>query len=330
MRADSVTSRVKQKRTFLDKINEFVSWKVIGRLITYRMGRNHNATGRPAYSTLKMFRVILLQAWYNLSDREVGEALFDRVSFRKFAGFSFDPDTPSYSTICRFRNKLVKVGLDVILFNLVNKYLEVAGLITKDGVIVDSSIIQSSRKPRKIIDVMGKEHAIFYSRDKDARWTVKANKPYYGYKLHITTDINYGFITGGKITPANRADTREILPLTREASLKKSAVILADKGYCRIRNRENIIKLGYIPGIMYRSYRNKPLSKLKKKMNSIVSPVRGTIERAFGTLKQGYGFYRTKYLGIAKTKGQFFILALAFNLKKASKFKSLSTASNDL
>ena len=71
---------------------------------------------------------------------------------------------------------------------------------------------------------------------------------------------------------------------------------------------------------MFRSYKNKPLTKLEKGMNSVVSSARGTVERVFGTLKRGYGFYRTKYLGIAKTKGQFFLSAIAYNLKKASTF----------
>ncbi len=75
---------------------------------------------------------------------------------------------------------------------------------------------------------------------------------------------------------------------------------------------------------MYRAYKNKPLSELKREINSIVSSTRGIVERVFGTLKQGYGFYRTKYkyLGIAKTRGQFLLSAIAYNLKKTSTFVS--------
>ena len=320
MRVNSITSIIRQKQTFLDKIDKFVSWKVIAKFIKHSIDTNCNAIGRPAYPTLKMFRVMLLQFWYNLSDREISYALFDRVSFRKFAGFSFDIETPSYSTICRFRNRFFAVGLDVILFNLVNKYLNMIGVITRDGIIVDSTIVKSSRKPRKTINIKDKKHAIFYSEDKDAKWTVKANKPYYGYKLHLATDLNHGFIVVGKVTSANRSDTKEIIPLLEKISLEKGAIILADKGYCSTKNRESIANLGYVPGIMYRSKRSKLLSKLEQKINSVISPVRSAVERTFGTLKRGYGFYRTKYLGIAKTRGQFFFSALAFNLKKAANF----------
>ncbi len=58
------------------------------------MDRNCNAAGKPAYPALKMFKIIPMQFQYNLSDREINYALFDRMSLRKFAGFSFDIDTP--------------------------------------------------------------------------------------------------------------------------------------------------------------------------------------------------------------------------------------------
>ena len=114
------------------------------------------------------------------------------------------------------------------------------------------------------------------------------------------------------------ADTKGILSLViKKASLEKGAVILADKGYCSTRNREAIINSGYILGIMYRAHKRKPLSILKKQINSMISSIRGTVERVFETLKRGYGFYRTKYLGIAKTRGLFFLSTIAYNLKKA-------------
>ena len=51
-----------------------------------------------------MFKVLLLQRWYNLSDQGMDDALADRISFRRFVGFSFEYDTPDSTTICRFRN----------------------------------------------------------------------------------------------------------------------------------------------------------------------------------------------------------------------------------
>ena len=96
-----------------------------------------------------MFKILILQRFYDLSDREMDDALSDRISFRIFVGFSFEYPTPDYTTICKFRNLLIKLELDKKLFDIFNKQIERAGLIIRKGVIVDASIVSSSRDPRK-------------------------------------------------------------------------------------------------------------------------------------------------------------------------------------
>lgn len=318
----------KKAKTFLDDVDKFVNWTPIEKILNKKL-KKKDVTGNPSYPTLKMFKVLLLQRWYNLSDIGIEEALADRISFCRFANFSFDYDTPDSSTICRFRNSLIGHKLDAKLFNILNKQLESNRLIIKQGIIVDASIIQSSRRPRKSIDIakISEENSnsnsqIVYSDDTDAKWTVKAKKPYYGYKVHMGTDFVYGFITGGHVTSANRSDTKEIISVIKESFPEKKALILADKGYASATNREKITKLGYNSGIMFKAHKNKPLCKLKRKINSSISSVRYIVERTFGTLKRSYGFYRTRYLGIAKTQCQFLLSAIAFNLKKAATFVS--------
>jgi IS5 family transposase len=186
---------------------------------------------------------------------------------------------------------------------------------------IDASIIYSSRRPRKSIDITqtsknkdaDDNSEIIYSEDIDAKWTVKANKHYYGYKIHTSTDFYHDFVTGGCTASANRSDTKEIMPVIQESKVKKGTLILADKGYSSLQNRDDITKFGHYPEIMY---------KAQKNINSKISSIRYIVERTFGTLKRGYGFYRSRYLGIAKTNGQFLLSAIAFNLKKASSFVS--------
>ena len=117
-----------------------------------------------------------------------------------FDGFSFDYDTPDSTTICRFRNHLMERGLDVKLFNMLAEQLEKHELIIKQGAIVDASIVTSSRRPRKIQTIKGiknqeGEEPVFEvnttnSDDPDAAWTIKANKPYYGYKMRIPANLD--------------------------------------------------------------------------------------------------------------------------------------------
>lgn len=153
----------------------------------------------------------------NLTNQVVDDALTDRISFGRFAGFSFDCDTPDSTTISRFRNHLSGRGLDEKLLDMLNRQLENHGLIVKEGAIADASIVSSSRRPRKaetieamdeeVQDDPGYEVSEASSDDIAAKWTIKGKPAYYGYKLHVGTDAEHGFIVGGHVTPANRSDT---------------------------------------------------------------------------------------------------------------------------
>ena len=68
---------------------------------------------------------------------------------------------------------------------------------------------------------------------------------------------------------------------------------------------------------MDKAVRNRPLNLRQKQRNRLISAVRGTVERTFGSLKQVYGITRTSYIGIAKVELEFLLCAIAFNLKKA-------------
>ena len=69
--------------------------------------------------------------------------------------------------------------------------------------------------------------------------------------------------------------------------------------------------------MLFRSARNRELTLAEKTANHLISSVRAKVERVFGTLKRGYGFFRASYLGVAKVELEFLLNAMAFNLKKA-------------
>jgi transposase, IS5 family len=61
---------------------------------------------RPSYPLVLLFKTLLLQQWYNLSDPGMEEALSDRISFRRFVGLSLSDAVPDHSKISRFCSKL--------------------------------------------------------------------------------------------------------------------------------------------------------------------------------------------------------------------------------
>lgn len=316
---------------FLRKINKFIDWNPIKRILDKELKKNKNSVGVKPYSSIKMFKILLLQIWYALSDRGIDESLNDRISFRIFAEFSIDERTPDHTTICRFRNNLFKKELDKKIFEIINEQLESANLIIKKGSILDASVVESSRKPTKSINLnRDKEDSsaqinnddITYSADTEASWTFKAKKFLYGYKIHLGIDSKLGFIIAAHTTTASTHDTKEFRRLVKNMNLYENAFVLADKGYFGKLNRAYLIYKDLKDGIMHKVNKGEKLTDFQKNKNYIIGKKRGVVEGVFGTFKRIYGFIRTRYLGITKTNGQLLLSSIAFNLKKASSFVS--------
>ena len=276
-----------------------------------------------------MFKVLLLQSWHNLSDADMEFALHDRLSFCRFTGFSLEDETPEHTTICRFRNRLVEKGLSRKVLDEVNDQLECQGKLVKKGCIVDASIISSAARPTKRVDIEsipedrreeeGQDISVkvSYSRDEDAAWTQKGKKSYYGHKVHMSTDSKDGFILCGHITPANRADTKELAEVLDRSRMPEKSRAYCDKGYTSAHNRRAVKERELKNGIMEKAVRNCSLSSRQKKRNRLISAVRDTVERSFGTIKEVYGMALASYIGAAKVELEFLLCAIAFNLKKA-------------
>lgn len=325
--ADYVVGRRKRKDCFLDEIDRLIDWKPLEKVLRQKLKRVANAVGNPAYPPLPMFKILLLQRWYNLSDVAVEEALADRFSFVRFTGFSLEDDIPGASTICRFRQSLVERDVLRRLLDKINMQLERRGLLVREGAIVDASVVSSARRPRKVLDVLPEDRqenadstpdvTVRYSDDDDAAWLRKGNRAFYGYKVHAATDSRDGFVLGGHATPANQSDTQEFIGVLDEVRVKAGETVYADKGYSSQLNRFVLQVRGITDGIMHKAARNRELNSAEKLANRLISSVRSKVERAFGTLKRGYGFHRARYLGVGKVALEFLLNAVAFNLKKA-------------
>jgi transposase, IS5 family len=195
------------------------------------------------------------------------------------------------------------------------------------GAILDATIIESSRRPRKVMEVMPEDRkeeetassspTITYSDDPDATWIMKGKRPYYGYKAHVAMEAKDGFILGGHVTSAHVADTTQFEKLLDEANPRENTAVFADKGYCSRKNREVLTERWHIDGIMHKALRGRPLTFMQRLINRFISSVRYKVEQGIGTLKRGYRFSRMRYTGVMKGNMELMLTAMAFNLKKA-------------
>ena len=130
------------RRSKLDDINDMIDWRPIENKLKKVLKRTENAVGKPAYPGLLMFKCLILQRMYNLSDIELENQLYERNSFSRFIGLSMDDDIPDSTTICRFRNELVGAKICENLFQRILSQIKGIGTFKK-GKYVDPIIIES-------------------------------------------------------------------------------------------------------------------------------------------------------------------------------------------
>ena len=336
--ADFAVAKTRRQATFLDGIAAIIDWRRVEKLLRRGLGRNNEITaGAKSYPAIQMFKILLLQQWYGLSDQDTESAMIDRISFIRFVGLSLEESVPDHTTICRFRNTLVEKKLLQPLLDEVNGQMEKQGKLVKKGVAVDASIISSAARPRKQVDVetvvCDREEvepspaeppkvSVSYSHDNDAAWTKKGKEFHYGYKAHTSVDVDTGLILAAHATPANHSDTNELETLVKESRLPVKSRVYADKGYTSANNRNLLKQYKCKDGIMNRAYRNRPLTERERHRNKLISKRRYIVERVFGTLKQHYDMARASYVGTAKVQGELLLSSLAYNLKRALYLRS--------
>lgn len=126
------------------KLDKLIDWQSLRKHLKGFHKNEVNPKGEQAgYDLLKMFKAILLGQWHNLSDPQLEQSLRVRLDFILFTGFDIHDGLPDETTLCRFRNKLVKLGLDEKLFKAINRQLEGYGLAIESAKGAQWSMRQS-------------------------------------------------------------------------------------------------------------------------------------------------------------------------------------------
>ena len=288
----------------LDRLAGLVKWYRFEKLIGHL--RDEGGPGRPGYPVLVLFRAVLLQSLYGLSERELEEALGDRLSFKRFVGLSLEDATPDHTVLNRFRNQLVEQGLLEKLFGELDRQLENAGVILKRGTMLDATLIQAVSAPPK------EDRP---SNDPDARFTKRQGKSgtTFGYKAHVGVDEGSGLIRAVLTTPANVNDTTPADALIRG----DEAAVWADAAYDTHARRARLKAEGKKPRIARRPNRHHPeLPPRLKRYNLLIARRRAQVETTFATLKRRMRLTCIRYVGLIKASGQVLLASIAFNMRR--------------
>jgi transposase, IS5 family len=289
----------------LDRIAEVVKWYRFEKLLKKL---EPEGAGRPPYDPLVMFKALLLAQLYDLSDLKLEEALNDRLSFRRFLKLPLEVATPDHTTLCRFRNRLVEAGLVEKLFAEFDKQLDGAGMMLKRGTMIDATLVEAAA---------ARPGGDGESTDPDARFARKEGKAgsVFGYKAHIGMDQKSELIRSALLTPANVNETSVAEQLIRF----DEKAVYADKGYAKAERRQLLKARRIKARIMHKRWGGGPkLSNWQQLHNRLITPIRARVETVFAVFKQHMGYRRVRYIGLAKNQAKLTLLALVYNMRRAT------------
>src|SRR6185437_3270117 len=103
--------------------------------------------GRPPYDAVLMFRILVLQTLYTLSDDQTEYQIRDRLSFMRFVGLALHDAVPDAKTVWLYREQLTKAGALQRAFERFDAMLRERGYLAMGGQIVDATVIEA-RRPR--------------------------------------------------------------------------------------------------------------------------------------------------------------------------------------
>lgn len=303
----------------LDDVDNLIDWSLIESLL---LGIHNKSQGEKAWPPLMMFKSLLLQSWYKLSDPGLEKQLARDLLFRRFVRLDISEPVPDHSTFWRFRQLLEKLKLMDRLFEAINEQLSNQGLYLKSGEvsIVDASVIEANQcRPNK--DKNGKN-----TQDTQASWNVKVaadgkRKSTYGFKAHLNVDED-GFIQKTDYSTGSVHDSNYFTSLL---SGHESAAY-ADSAYKSNKHDTWLNEHNVNNRIIRRAYRNKPLTEQDTHFNRLHTGTRSIVERVFGVLKQHYAMAKARYLGLARNQTRFQLMCIAHNLKRGISVQQLSCA----
>jgi IS5 family transposase len=285
--------------------------------------------GRPAYDYVLMFKILILQRYYNVSDDAIEYAILDRLSFMRFLGLGINDPVPDAKTVWLFRDKLTDGGMIEKLFRLLDKQLDTDGIIVHKGKLVDATIVEvpvqrNSREENKDLkeDNIPEDWEENKLRQKDtaARWISKNGEDYFGYKNHIKADSKTKIITDYRVTPANVHDSEVIEELLNNKE-DSGQPLYADSAY-RSEAIEKVCERKNIESCIHeKGYRNNPLTKRQQQGNRKKSKTRARVEHIFGFMSNSMNRMYLRYRNFIRNQAAIGLMNLTYNLFRIVQLK---------
>lgn len=308
----------------LPKIQTMVDWKLFRPLLeVVRDKERKSNAGRKPFDVVLMFKVLILQSLYNLSDEQTEFQIRDRLSFMRFLDLSLGDDVPDAKTIWLFREQLTEAGVIEKAFDQFEAYLCEQGFSARKGQIVDASIVpvpkqRNSREENKRIKQgevpEGWSEQKKRQKDTEARWTKKNGQNYYGYKNHIDVDVKHKLIRSYEVTPASVHDSQVFEGLLDEDNSSRD--VWADSAYRSEEKLRELKQRKYREHLQHKGCKHKKLTDREAQGNRTRSRIRSRVEHVFGVQAKRAGRLIVRAIGLVRVKVKVGLRNLAYNLDR--------------
>jgi len=308
----------------LVKLNKYINWELFRTELEIIRNKEHvSNAGRKPYDVILMFKILILQTLYNLSDDAVEMQILDRLSFMRFLGLDFGDSVPDAKTIWLFREQLKEKELIKPLFDKFDDFLRTNGYQAMQGQIIDASIVsvpkqRNSRHENELIkedkEIEDWSDTKRRQKDVDARWLQKNNKNYFGYKNHTSVDVKNKFVRAFEVTDASVHDSRVFEEILDENNNLND--IWADSAYFSAEKLEFLDANCYQEHINRKGSRNHPLSDDEKLQNREKSRIRARVEHVYGAQLKKAGNLILRTIGIARAYVKIGLRNLSYNIDR--------------
>lgn len=325
----------------LERLSRVVDFELFRPVLIAALARSDGSRGgRPPYDPVLMFKVLVLEALYSLSDDAAEFMIRDRLSFMRFLGLGLADRTPDAKTIWLYREQLVRAGAMEKLFRRFDEALHNAGYLAMGGQIIDATVVAAPRQKfsddeKTVIRAGGTPSgwspAKRRQKDVDARWTIKRGRskrsdatemqaanveiaiPLFGYKNHAGIDRVHGFIRRWTVTSAAAHDSRPFEDLLDPNNT--ASKVWADTAYRSKRNEEAMARRFLTSMVHFRKPKGKPLPGPHARANAARSAVRSAIEHVFAGQKHRMKlFIRT--VGVERARIKIGMANLVYNFTR--------------
>jgi len=331
-----VLDKLSKLKDPLEKLSSKIDFEMFRPLLESIYGntdRKSNAGAKP-YDYIMMFKVLILQRLYNMSDEQTEFQINDRLTFRRFLNLELGHRVPDTNTIWNFREKLKTDNNEKKLFDCFYKKLSESGLVIGEGKLVDASFHEAPRqrntreenaqvKQGEVPDNWKENPHKLSHKDIDADWVKKNNETFYGYKNHIKADERSKLIDDYAVTSASVHDSQTLEELLTTED--KGQDLHADSAYTGPNQEATINKVGMNNQVHEKGYRNKPLTAEQRESNRKKSKKRARVEHIFGFIENSMNGTYIRTIGKHRAKVIIGLTNLVYNI-----FRSIQLGLNML